>query len=304
MNLQLDTAAIVRFQNRIYDFYAKNKRDFPWRQTTNPYYIFVSEVMLQQTQASRVVAKYNEFIKAFPDFEALSKASLRDIYVVWQGMGYNRRAKYLKESATIIVEKYKGILPRDVALLDELPGIGYNTACSICAFAFNMPVVFIETNIRSVFIDEIFGSMSHFFTPVGSLPSRISSGRASQVVQNEHLRLSKFEKIHDNDILPLVEQALDHKNPHEWYWALMDYGSYLKKTIGNPSRKSKHYTKQSTFKGSDRELRGKILKLLSQKNQTEASLIKELSDDRVSEIINKLIIEGLLKKRNNILSIT
>lgn len=282
---------IKQFQNHVYDFYNKNKRGFPWRETTNPYYIFVSEVMLQQTQANRVVAKYNEFIRSFPNFEALSKSSLQDIYVVWQGMGYNRRAKYLKESATIIVEKYGGNLPRDIVLLDELPGIGYNTACSICAFAFNLPVIFIETNIRSVFIHTFF-DIANFYSS--------SKARSSQLVASNN---NKESSIHDKDILPLVEQTLDRKNPREWYWALMDYGSYLKKTVVNPSRKSKHYTKQSTFKGSDRELRGKILKLLSQKRYTKKELQEGLGDDRVDVLINKLMIEGLLKMDKNAVSV-
>lgn len=158
--------------------------------------------MLQQTQVPRVLKKYEEFLKTFPTFQSLAEAPLRDVLRVWQGMGYNRRGKYLRDAAQIVVTKYQKNFPHEPSLIDELPGIGYATACSIAAFAFNKPTIFIETNIRRVFIH-------HFF--------------------------KDRRDIDDKELYSLVEAALDRIHPRDWYYALMDYGSYLAKTIKNLS---------------------------------------------------------------------
>jgi len=218
-----------RFKDIIWRCYRKHGRDFPWRRTHDPYKILVSEIMLQQTQTSRVEGKYVEFLGRFPNFKSLAKASVSDVLRAWSGLGYNRRALALKKTAEIVVQNYNGKLPRDPESLDELPGIGAGTAGAIRAFAFNLPSVFIETNIRRVFI--------HFF-------------------------FSKKKKVSDREILELIEMTADKRNSREWYWALMDYGAMLgREQKENPNRKSAHYTKQSKFTGSNRELRGKILRL-------------------------------------------
>jgi len=241
----------------VFSWYKKNKRDLPWRKTHDPYHILISELMLQQTQVSRVVQKFPAFIKTFPTFKSLADISFKEILKEWQGMGYNRRAFYLKKIAGVITHDYKGRLPHDPELLKKLPGIGPNTAASICAFAFNKPTVFIETNIRSVFIHEFF---------------------------------SKKNNISDKDILPLVEQTLDTKNPRDWYNALMDYGTMIKETYGNPNLKSKHYIKQSKFKDSNREMRGNILRLLTMHhNLRETHIAKKLGQDpvRIQKILKQ-----------------
>ncbi len=236
-----------KFKDIIWEFYKKHKRKLLWREKITPYYVFVSEVMLQQTQVSRVEKKFPEFIRKLPDFKSLADASNKKLLQNWQGMGYNRRALYLKKAAGIIIEKYKGILPKNSEFIDELPGIGQATACSITVFSYNIPLVFIETNIRRVFIH-------HFF--------------------------SDKKNIDDKDILSLVEQTLDRKNPREWYHALMDYGSYLSKVTKNPNTKSKHYTKQSRFKGSDREIRGAIVRSILEKSLTLDELEKNTRFER------------------------
>jgi len=266
-------AAIRSFRRKLYRHYRDHGRALPWRTTRNPYHILVSEVMLQQTQVDRVVQKYNEFISCFPDFKSLAEAPLRSILQVWQGMGYNRRALYLKKIAEEVVETFKGRLPKTVAELMGLPGIGRNTACSIIAFTFNKPAVFIETNIRSVFI--------HFF-------------------------FSDREEVHDREILPLVEKALDAENPRQWYSALMDYGAMLKKAHPNPSRKSAHHQKQSKFEGSNRQVRGMIIKILTDSPMiTEAMLLQRLPAlvHQVRDNLLHLHKEGLVKKNGRKLSI-
>ena len=242
----------------------QGRRPMPWRDLITPYRVVVSELMLQQTQVLRVMEKFPQFIQRFPDFATLSQASLADILEAWQGLGYNRRAKYLHAISRQIIEEWKGDLPQDPETLITLPGIGRATAGSISAFAFNQPVVFIETNIRRVFIH-------HFFT--------------------------QEDIVADADIIPLVEKTLDHMNPREWYYALMDYGTWLAGRTENPNRRSRHYAKQSTFEGSDRQIRGQLLKrLLTEKRCSPEVLITDFQGDpsRVRRILLAMIQEGLL----------
>lgn len=232
-----------QFKEKIWNFYRHHKRSFPWRQTTNLYKILISEVMLQQTQTERVLPKYESWIKRFPDFQTLAQAPLSEILKYWKGLGYNRRALYLKEIAHSMSKlKDKNITKIQyfelLDFLQKLPGIGENTAAAIVVFVYNKPLVFIETNIRRVFIHEFF------------------SDATIQQFNNQ-------KTIHDNQLMPLIEQTFDRKNPRQWYYALMDYGSMLGQTIENPNRKSVHYAKQSKFEGSLRQVRGKILSLLT-----------------------------------------
>lgn len=140
----------AEFQELIWDFYARNKRDFPWQETSDPYHIFISEIMLQRTQASRVIIEYEQFIRALPSFAALAPVPFDTVLRLWQGLGYNRQAKYVQESAKRVVNEFGGKLPQDPNVLATFPGLGPATAASICTFAFNMPVALIETNIRRV----------------------------------------------------------------------------------------------------------------------------------------------------------
>ncbi len=261
------TKEIVRdFQNLIWSYYKTHPRPFPWRETRNPYHIFISEWMLQQTQTSAVIPKYQTFLDRFPSFQELANASIDDVLKLWQGLGYNRRAIWMKTAAEIIVDKYNGILPRDPVILEKIKGIGHATAREMTSFAYNVPNTFIETNIRRVYL-HIF-----FFTKSG---------------------------IKDNDILELVEKTIDHDNPREWYYALMDYGVYLKKMVKpDPNHRSFHYKKQPKFEGSTRELRGQILRL---KIDNPSITIDDLSKIvqkpliKVQKIVTKMKQEGFFK---------
>lgn len=264
---------VMDFQQIVLGYYEHHARTFPWREDASPYRVFISEVMLQQTQAgSRTIEKFNAFIKRFPNFASLAAAPLADVLTLWQGLGYNRRALALKKTAEIIVRDYGGELPRTVEELDALPGIGHATACSISAFAFDAPVVFIETNVRNVFIH-------HFF-----------SGRAD---------------VYDAELVPLVTAALAGMRSGEWYSALMDYGSMLKKVYGNASRRSKHYAKQSVFEGSDRQLRGAILRLVSQRGSASLQDLGLLHDDgeRIERLVEGLVKEQMLIKDGSLVRI-
>lgn len=264
------TIKIQEFKKIIWDYYAQHKRYFVWRNVDNPYYIFVSEIMLQQTQTYRVEPKFERFIRLFPTVQALAHASLKEVLAAWQGLGYNRRARYVYESAKIIVEKYQGMVPSDPDVLVTLPGIGPNTAGSISCFAFNKPTIFIETNIRSVFIQ-------HFF--------------------------ADKDQVCDKDLLALIHTTIDPHNAREWYYALMDYGVFLKKYMINPSRKSAHYTKQSSFEGSDRQIRGMIIRILLAHHSYV--LIEDIvshinkNEARVMSIVEQLVKEKLINSQGN-----
>ncbi len=262
--LTLTAQEIARFQKLIYDYYNEHERYFAWRDTDDPYHIVVSEIMLQQTQTDRVIKKYEEFITVFPTCAALAQASLDKVIATWQGLGYNRRALALKVFAQRVQDEFNGEVPHDPDILVTFKGIGPATAASICAFAFNSPTVFIETNIRSVFI-------YHYF--------------------------SDKKEVHDNDIMPLITQTLDFDNPRIWYYALMDYGVMLKKSHKNPSRKSRHYARQSKFEGSDRQARGAILKMLVNDSQLSQELfvtVIKRDEEKIDHILKDLEKEGFI----------
>lgn len=252
------------FHRIIYDYYQLNRRALLWRETIDPYAILVSEIMLQQTQVERVKGKYREFIAIFPDFRTLAAAPLAEVLTAWQGLGYNRRAISLKATAEMVVGNFGGALPSSPDELECLPGIGHYTARAVAAFAFHRTEVFIETNIRAVFI--------HLF-----FPERLN--------------------VHDREILPLVEATLDRDNVREWYYALMDYGVFLKREHANPARKSAHHVRQAPFKGSNRELRSMILrKILDSPGVTVQQIVAGLGreDELVRKNLDALVKEGFI----------
>jgi A/G-specific adenine glycosylase len=270
---RLTPVRVRAFKKKIYDHYCAQGRDLPWRKTRNPYHILVSEIMLQQTQVERVLEKYTQFLAAFPTFPSLALAPLRTLLAVWQGMGYNRRALALKALAQKVVNEHRGKLPCDPEQLLALPGIGKYTAGAVLAFAFNKPVVFMDTNIRRVFIHEFF------------------HGR---------------ENVRDEDILPLVQQTLDASDSRKWFNALMDYGAMLKKEHGNPNRRSAHYTRQTPFEKSNRQVRGMILKaLVKEAPLTAARIVKKtgMDTERVKKNLVQLEREGFIKKKGRIFTL-
>jgi A/G-specific adenine glycosylase len=264
---KLTSAKVRAFREKVYGYYDTQGRDLPWRRKLNPYRVLVSEIMLQQTQVERVLDKYKEFLAAFPDFPSLAKATLPKLLRVWSGLGYNRRALALKALAQTVMKECRGKLPQDHDKLLDLPGIGKYTAGAVMAFAFNKPVVFMDTNIRRVFIHEFF---------------------------HDH------DTIHDDQLIPLVETTMDAKDPRKWYNALMDYGAMLKKEHANPNRKSAHYTRQSPFENSNRQVRGRIVKLLVEESPlSETQMVKRtgIEPERIKKNLLQLEKEGFIKKK-------
>jgi A/G-specific adenine glycosylase len=231
-----------RFRALVYRYYEANGRhNLPWRKTADPYRILVSEVMLQQTQAGRVVPYFARFLKYYPTIRSLARAPLGDVLRLWQGLGYNRRAKMLHDCVKQVVTEHRGRMPATYRDLLVLPGIGPYTAAAVMTFAYNTPVVLIETNVRTVFI--------HHFFPLHST-------------------------VRDAELIPFIESTLDTKNARKWYSALMDYGAHLKRTTENAGNRSAHHVKQSKFKGSDRQVRGAILRALAPRSMDIATLVR------------------------------
>ena len=244
----------------------------PWRENTEAYFVLVSELMLQQTQVDRVIPKFMAFIERFPNIEALAKASLADVLSLWNGLGYNRRAKYLHEAAEYITKKMNGKLPETKDELMKLPGVGPNTAGAVLAYSFNQPVIFIETNIRTVFFHHFFGN---------------------------------GDMVGDAELKKLLEEMLDREHPREFYWALMDYGTWLKKHGYGSIRQSKQYKKQSPLKGSVREVRGQIIRLLMEKDRPLFELeILFKGDERFESAMDGLLFDGLIQRTAGNLHLT
>lgn len=227
-------------------YHRTHKRDLPWRRTRDPYKILVSEVMLQQTQVERVVPFYSTFIRQFPTASALARAPLSKVLKAWSGLGYNRRAKFLHQAAKKIA---KSGFPKCAEEIEKLPGVGHYTARAVVAFAYNKPEVFVETNIRTVFL-------YYFFQ------------------QKRTIR----KKVSDKEILPHLEEALKRSRmqPRDFYQALMNYGSFLKRSGVRLNQKSAHYTKQSKFEGSRRQKRAARLRTLLASGASEKELEKVL----------------------------
>ena len=256
-------------------------RDLPWRRTYDPYAIWISEVMLQQTQVSRVDGRWQRWLERFPTVDALAAAAPSDVLEEWQGLGYNRRALSVHRAAQAISEA-GGVFPQDSKELVKLPGIGPATAAGIRAFAFNLHGIYLETNVRTVFLHELY---------------------------------PQAEGVPDSELVPLVEltcpasiagaadAAATELTPRSWYYALLDYGAYLKKTIPNPSRRSKSHVKQSRFEGSHRQKRAELLRvLLAHKDEGGAefeTLHQELCQIEVNagrETLDEQVTLGLLEE--------
>ena len=251
-------------------------RDLPWRDTHEPFAVLVSEVMLQQTQVRRVLGRWERWMELFPTPAALAAAPVQAVLEQWQGMGYNRRALALHRAARAICERHGGQVPSGREELLALPGVGPATAAGVRVFAFGIFDLYIETNVRAVFIHELFPD---------------------------------DESVSDARIAPLVEASCPaDASCRAWYYALLDYGAHLKATGVNPTRRAKAYTRQSRFEGSRRQKRAYLLRcvldgtgelgeLVADLGQAEARAGREApAEDEVAGILADLEREGFLMR--------
>lgn len=247
-------------------------RDFAWRRTSDPYVVLVSEVMLQQTQVSRVERYYDRWLGDFPTFEALAAAPLEAVLVAWQGLGYNRRAIALKRLAERLVDEAPAggtaKLPETEAELVALPGIGPATAAGVMAFAYGTHGSYLETNVRAVFLHELF---------------------------------SDHDDVSDSVIRPLVSAARELAeelgiDARGWNYALLDYGAHLKRTVPNPSRRSRHHTRQSPYEGSRRQKRARLLRdVIARPGCGADDYAGDMELDIARDILEELVAEGFLR---------
>lgn len=243
--MDLSAARLDAFTKTVWEQGRELYRDLPWRNTYDPYAILLSEVMLQQTQVSRVMGRWEQWLDTFPTIADLAAAPLPPVLELWQGMGYNRRALNLKRCAEEVVAMHGGVIPSDKKALLALPGIGPSTSAGVRIFAFRQPDMYLETNVRAVFIHEFFGG---------------------------------HESVSDKQLIPLVEATCPADGSvRDWYYALLDYGAHLKKTMVNPTRKSKHYTRQSKFEGSHRQKRAYLLRCIIDEALTSEELARDLA---------------------------
>ena len=264
MRVTPETAAA--FRRRVLDYYHDHGRTMPWRETYDAYRILVSEVMLQQTQVSRVTGSYESFLQLFPDVATLAGASLEEVLRAWQGLGYNRRAVRLKQAAEIIRDERGGVVPCDYDALVALPGIGPTTAAGVMTFACGEPHLYIETNVRAALIHDFFADE---------------------------------EDIPDTELVPVFEAVLDRSDPRTWLYALMDFGSHLKRTMPNPSRRSRHHTRQTPFEGSRRQRRSLLLRAVMAAPGSVSGELAEATDigyEAASELLEELAGEGFLAR--------
>ncbi|PWB68440.1 Fe-S cluster assembly protein HesB [candidate division GN15 bacterium] len=245
------------FRRKLFLFYEKHGRDLPWRRTTDPYRITVAELMLQQTQVERVLLKYAAWITRWPNWQALSKATNRELLAQWSGLGYNRRALYLGRMARSIVHEYDGAMPRTLPELQKLPGIGRYTARAILIFAFNEPIATIDTNIRRVLLHE--------FNLPGTTPT------------------SRMEA--------LAEKLLPKRRSRDWHNALMDYSRLV---LPRRIEGIRSGGRQSKFEGSLRQIRGEIVRQLTMRESITIQSVASTQHRTVDDVLKAA--EGLRKE--------
>jgi A/G-specific adenine glycosylase len=264
---------LTSFREEVWAFGRAHRREMPWRDTDDAYAVLVSEVMLQQTQVSRVLPRYEAWMRVLPTLDALAAAPLAAVLDQWQGLGYNRRAVALKRAAETAVECNGGRLPDTLAQLLALPGVGPATAAAVVNYAYRVPAPFIETNVRAVFLH-------HFFADAESVP--------------------------DRDVLPLVEATWDLEDPRGWGYALMDYGTWLKRAFPNPSRRSAHHSRQSRFEGSRRQKRARLLRAVMAEPGRDAEAYGSATAvdvDLATEVLEELAAEGFLVRSDGAWSV-
>lgn len=276
----------------MFEWFAKNGRDLPWRRTTDPYAIALSEIMLQQTQVDRVIPKWRAFLLAFPTWNDLAEASTADVIRLWQGLGYNRRAVMLHRLAQAVVD-LGGELPNDIEAMKKLPGIGEYTANAVAAFAFrNSDAAPVDTNISRIF-RRVF-------------PRHESDPKSIQ-------RLA--QSIRPADVWTWNHALMDigalHCSSRGHIWGLcplVELHGSKEPMISPPLRKGESEgvseSKPVKFVLTDRYFRGRIVDALRESPMTLKKLhsrseLYSLDDQRFKMLIQRLVHSGIVEQHKN-----
>ncbi len=247
-----------KFQQDILSFYEKRGRDLPWRKTTDPYKILISEIMLQQTQVDRVIPYYQRWLKKWPTVQKLANASRTAVLKAWMGLGYNNRGINIHKAAQKIMEDYKGDVLAAVKDYKNVPGIGPYTSAAVRIFSANEDIITVDTNIRRIYMHE-------------------------------------FNLKDDSKVGELAQQCLPKGRSRDWHNALMDYGATFL-TARRAGIRPK--TQQSKFEGSDRQIRAQILRsILNEGAKSEAELraLTQTESKRLKAVLAKLVRDDVLK---------
>ncbi|MHA2252598.1 MAG: Fe-S cluster assembly protein HesB [Candidatus Kariarchaeaceae archaeon] len=258
----IEQQRISQFHEMLFSWWADNKRQFPWRDTTDPYKIMVSEFMLQQTQAIRVIPKFLLFTEKYPDLQTLSEADKKELLTIWSGLGYNRRAIWLQQAAGELL-KFEPF-PQDPVVLRKLRGVGSYTSRAIPIFAFNADLVTVDTNIRRILIYEGFAQ----------------------------------EESSERELYEIAENLLPMGKSRDYHSALMDYGA-LSKT--SKVTKISSINKHAPFKGSTRDFRGKIIKCLTKRKGLSRRDLQEkcsIPGNEIIKILQGLIDDELIQYKS------
>ena len=256
---------VKQFRQKIWRFYRKNKRSFPFRETTDPYCVTVSEIMLQQTQAERVANYYTKWINQWPNWRALAGAGKQELLRAWSGLGYNRRALWLGEISRIVCERFDGALPDDPGALKALPGIGEYTSRAILIFSRNKQIAAIDTNIRQTLIAEL---------PLNP-------------------------EISQKELYAIAEKLIPRGRSRAWHYALMDYARLA---LAPQTKRAIPKPRQAEFHGSIRQIRGEIIRRLTNQKSVGLALIGKALGRSESDTVRaarSLERDGIIKLRGD-----
>ena len=275
-------SSLRRVRAALLTWYDAERRDFPWRETRDPYAVLVSEVMLQQTQASRVVDRFVRFMSRFPTADVLAGATPGAVLAEWSGLGYNRRALALRRTAAIVAREG---WPGDVAGLERLPGVGPYTARAVASLAFGRPVGVVDTNVRRWLV------------------RRFGAADAPRPLQA---------------LADALATAAPDGWSDAWTHATMEFGARICRSrrplcescpiaVGCPSRgRAVHVPvpRQAPLRGSDREIRGTIVRRLSQADGHQLSLdqlgASAIEWQRWEEVLSGLERDGLVQRDDGV----
>jgi A/G-specific adenine glycosylase len=260
----IDPAIVADLQTHILGWYAANGRDLPWRHTTDPYSVLVSEIMLQQTQVPRVIPKYAQFLAAYPRLEDLAEAPLDDVLRLWKGLGYNNRARRLRDCAAAVAAAASrpATLPRSLDELQALPGLGPYTARAVLIFAHNGDLAAVDANVRRVLTHEL------------GLPVDLPA----------------------HGLQAVADVALPHGRSRDWHNALMDYGALVltARVTGIAAR-----TRQGAFEGSRRWYRSRLLEALLERGPQrldELAAALDVDPAVAADLVARLASDGLVRR--------